>query len=111
MVKWLRDNIGLTLGLMSLISALGGALITGTYRVATWDNRVKVMEATNAAILQELQNHQAALDGVNERRVALANNLGVIGQRLSVLEDRTKFLGDFLHDNLMMAQRPPQVKR
>jgi hypothetical protein len=104
-IRWLRINLGLTTAIIAAVSAIGGSLVTGTYRVANWDNRVSKIEADAAQIDERLQRIDAALNISNDRRVELAVDLGQINSRLGVLEQQTRFLGTYVQDTMVAKGR------
>jgi hypothetical protein len=102
LVGWLKLNLGLTMALISIVSACGGALVTGTWRVASWDNRIAKIEEAARLHTERLDKVDVALHAADDRRVELAVDLGRIDSRLGILEQQTKFLGSFVQDNFAL---------
>jgi hypothetical protein len=106
-IRWLRINLGVTMTIIGIVSGIGGGLITGTWRVAAWDNRIATVELSHVEMAKQIGKIQVVIDSDIDRRVTVVTDLGSITQRLSVLEDRLRFIGDYVHDNMM----PPRPAR
>lgn len=105
LVKWLRLNLGVTMFILSIASGVSGAVVSSTLKIANYDFRLKTLEIIGETQNQRLDRLELTLGGMAERRVKLASDLGVINDRIGVLEERTKFVADFIRDS-MTPQHP-----
>jgi hypothetical protein len=107
--RWLRQNLAVTAFVISLVSAVVGALINGTFRIANYDYRLAALEAAVAPKADRMAQIEIRLNAADERRIADTTAYGVINQRIGVLESQVRFLGEFAHDS-MTAQMQGKKK-
>jgi hypothetical protein len=108
-IRWLRINLGVTMTIIGIVSGIGGGLVTGTWRVAAWDNRVTSLEVAHLDMARQIAKIQVVIDSDIDRRVTAVSDLASMSQRLSVLEDRLRFIGEYVHDAMM--PHPAQATR
>lgn len=98
--------------LLSATSASVGALINGTYRFASYDERLVSLETTiKPDRLAQLEIRLTSdEDRGNERRITAAADYSQIAQRVGILEHQVQFLGDLEHDAMSDRLAAQQAK-
>ena len=127
-ISWLRYNLSVTTFLYGVVCAAVGGVIVGTWRVAHYEFRLESLESwqsenapdvkklggmegtqadshtllmgINAKIDEGVIDRNKLTNDFNDFKFKTAGDIGIINGRISVLEDKAKWLGDFVHDNI-----------
>lgn len=105
-IKWLRLNLAITTAIVAVASAGVGSLITGTYRLAQFEFHQSNTETAAADLAKRVEGLENDRHERDERRIKLERDLGLVNQRLSVVEDQNKTFRDFMRDLFSMIRAP-----
>lgn len=113
LIKWLRLNLALTTAIVGAVGAGAGALVSGTWRVAQYEAHQAQIDANQADMDKRIGGLENDRHERDERRIRLANDMGLVNQRIGVLEEQAKNIRDFWRDyySLLGNRSTPSLPR
>jgi hypothetical protein len=127
LIRWLRLNLAMTLSMVGVICTLAGGLITATWRVSRYDQRLEAIEhqqTDNAPTIARIGPIDVSIADINNRMRALEidraerdkkwsdlrEELGKMHGHSDVVDDKLLFVGKFIDLNTMPILHPTQIK-